>query len=592
MFTQSDRAPRAHWIGLAALFFAAQSQAITVGPDSDPNCQFHDVTSAVIAADQAPGLDLVQISAGTYTGVSSMTIASGDDIIVEGGFADCNAGISTGTSTLDATGAVIPGSLFAHAGVGKLTLLHLVLQNSSTVAGGGVYSDGTGALVLSDVRLQSNFADFGGGIFAIGAPGSHKQITMTGTQFNSNIARGDGGGIYAVFADITIGSGRPSYFLGNFANGMASSGHGDGAGAYLLNSNLNVHAHGVAGSPFIGENRAARFGGGIYFGTDQPNAYQLYLENDSANQPLEISYNSGIAGGGIYFDADSSDQIDVFAHFRNTIWRENHATYGAAVHVESLGTGPFSVATSIHFEQTSAGDGTPPCPYGMRCNLLESNLAQSGYIVSASSGGPGGSTAIYFNRGSMIDNHTIDGGGGLIFCGTCVLEADSSLFARNSLSGDVLGVVAGALRVRNSTIAHNTLGAEQLFTVALVPSTVEIAHSLLTQPNDPVAAYLVGAGIPVDSHDNGVESVALTGTNVQNLFDPYVDANGGDFHIRTTSSAVDRWAASGNPNDPAPTVDLDGAVRPYVFNSPAEPYDFGAYEAGSEPDTIFRDGFD
>jgi hypothetical protein len=576
-------------LGIAAAFCAADaSAAITVGPDSDPNCQFHDVTSAVISADQSPGLDLVQISAGTYTRVSTITITSGDDLIVEGGYADCSAGISTGTSTLDASNAVIHGSIIQHTGAGKLTLRHLVLQNGDGVAGGGVDSQGSGALVLADIMFASNYADYGGGLYVVGPPSPHKEVTLIGAYFNSNVARGDGGGVYALFADLTIDSSLASYFLGNLANGTV--GNGDGGGAYLLNSNLHARTHGVAGFPFIGSNLAHRYGGGVYFGTNQQQNYELYLENDRANEPLEISDNAGIAGGGVYFDAASAGQINVFAHFRNTIWRDNTAIYGAAVHAESVGTGTFGVSTIIHFEQTLVGDASPPCAHGLRCNLLENNLAHSGYIVSASGGGTGGNTAIYFVRGSMLSNDTVGGGGGLLFCSVCTLYADGSLFARNTLSGDVLGAVDGAVYVRNSTVAHNTLGADQLFTVALVPSTLEIAHSLLTQPNDPVNAYLVGTGIPVDSHDNGVEGVVLTGTNVQNLSDPYVDASGGDFHIRTTSSAVDRWAPSGS--DPAPTIDLDGAVRPYVFNSPNEPYDFGAYEAGSQADALFINGFD
>jgi hypothetical protein len=145
------------------LLAATSASAITVGPDSDPNCQFHDVTSAVIAADQSPGLDLVQISAGTYTRVSTMTVTSSDDLIVEGGYADCSAGVSSGNSTLDASNAVIHGSLFTHTGAGKLTLRHLVLENGDAAAGGGIYSDGSGALVLADVMLYSNYADYGGG---------------------------------------------------------------------------------------------------------------------------------------------------------------------------------------------------------------------------------------------------------------------------------------------------------------------------------------------------------------------------------------------------------------------------------------------
>jgi hypothetical protein len=588
--TRRLRAPAWIGLGIAGALCFSDARAITVGPDSDPNCQFHDVTSAVIAADQSPGLDLVQVSVGTYTGVSTMTIASGDDLIVEGGYANCSAGISSGNSTLDASGAVIHGSLFTHVGSGRLTLRHLVLTHGDAVAGGGVDSEGSGALVLSDVMLLSNTADYGGGLFVVGPTSPHKQVTLIGATFNSNVARNDGGGLYALFADVTFDSALASYFLGNFANGTGS--HGDGGGAYLLNSNLHARTHGVPGFPFIGSNIAHGFGGGIYFGATSSQNYELYLENDSATDPLWIDENAAVAGGGVYLDASSSSQINTFAHFRNTIWTGNTASYGAVLHSESNGSGSFGVTTFIHFEQTVSGDDVVPCALGLACNRLEGNLAYQGYIVSAFSGGPGGAAYIDFRRGRMIANDTVSGGGGLIFCSNCQLDADSSLFARNTLSGDLLGVVDGDLRFANGTAANNTVGAGQLFTAVLVPSTVEILHSLLTQENGVSNGYLVGTGIPVTVRDVGVQNVVLTGTNVQNLFDPYVDAAHGDFHILLTSSAVDRWAPSGDPSDPAPTIDLDGGARPYVFNSQNEPYDFGAYEAGTVIDRIFASGFD
>ena len=599
MSTTTNRraAQRCRWpvlwsLCLAGAFVAAEaSAAITVGPDADPACQFHDVTSAVIAADQSPGVDLVQISAGTYTGVSTITVASGDDLIVEGGYADCSAGISTGTSTLDAAGAVIHGSLFQHAGTGRLVLRHLVLQNGDASAGGGVYSDGIGELVISDVMFYSNYADYGGGLYVIGAPSPHKQVTLIGAKFNSNVARGDGGGLYAMFADITIDSARESYFLGNLANGTV--GNGDGGGAYLMNSNLHAHTHGVPGFSFIGSNLANRYGGGIYFGANAQQNYELYLENDRADQPLVIGDNAAPAGGGVYlYNFSTTSQIYTFVHFRNTIWRDNTANSGAVLYADTFGSSAFAVGTIVHFEQTRPGDATPPCSPGLRCNVIEGNLANSGYIVSASAGGSSGYTMIDFNRGSMLGNDTVSGGGGLIFVGNGPLTVTSSLFAQNSLSGDLMSVVGGNLRFASSTVAHNIFGADQLFTVALVPSTLEILHSLLAQPNDPVNGYVVGAGIPVTVRDIGTENVTISGTNVQNLADPFVDAANGDFHIRLTSSAVDRWGDSGDPSDPPPTIDLDGATRPYVFNSPGEPYDFGAYEAGAVVDAIFINGFD
>jgi hypothetical protein len=568
---------------------------ITVGPDADTACQFHDVTSAVEAADQSPGVDLVAISAGTYTGVSTMLVTSSDDLIVEGGFANCSAGVSTGTSTLDASGAIIHGSLFAHTGAGRLTLLHLVLENGNAGVGGGVDSEGSGELVLSDVMLYFNNADYGGGVFALGGT-PNKQVTLIGTKFNSNTAHGNGGGLYARHADIHIDSGGESYFLGNLAQGAIAD-TGDGAGFYVVDSNFIARTHGVPGFPFIGSNLAARNGGGAYFGAETGGAYEFFLFNDSATNPLELADNAAPSGGAIYMkSAASTTQILSFADFRNTIIRHNTANYGAVAAIEANGL-DFGVVTEIRFEQSKVGDAEPPCAAGLECNLITDNLSQQGDLIQAIGSGPNGGVGVELLRARFVGNTTLANGGGAMFVGEGRAYVDGSLFAQNSLSGDLIAAVDADVHFANSTVAHNTFGGDELFLVALVPSTLEILHSLLSQPNDPVNAFNVGSGVPVTVHDVGVENVVGLptdpGNNVQFLTDPFVNAAAGDFHIRTTSSAVDRWSAANNdPSDPAPTLDLDGNLRPYVFNSTTTPYDFGAYEAGSFADAIFIDGFD
>jgi predicted outer membrane repeat protein len=583
-------------IGLAGAFCACNAVAmITVGPDADTACQFHDVTSAVEAADQSPGIDLVAISTGTYTGVSTMLITSGDDLIVEGGFANCSAGISSGdTSTLDANGAVIHGSLFAHTGAGRLTLLHLTLQNGDASLGGGIDSEGSGELVLSDVGLYSNQADFGGGLFAIGGS-PNKQVTLVGTRFNSNTAHGSGGGLYAVHADIHMAGGA-SYFLGNLAQGALTD-SGDGAGFYVLDSNFIANTHGVPNFPFMGSNIADRNGGGAYFGAQTAGAYEFFLFGDDPTNPLELSDNAAPTGGAIYMKSESaSSQILSFADLRNTIIRHNMANYGAVAALDSNGQS-FSVATEIRFEQSKIGDADAPCAAGLECNLIADNIANSGDLIQAVGSGPTGSVGLEMFRARVVNNTTIANGGGAAFVGEGRAFIDGSLFAGNTFSGDLVAAVDADIHFANSTVAHNLFGGDELFLVALVPSSLEILHSLLSQPNDPVNAFNVGTSIPVTVHDVGAESVnglpTDPGNNVQFLTDPFVDAANGDFHIRTTSSAVDRWSAANNdPSDPAPTLDLDGKLRPFVFNSTTTPYDFGAYEAGSFVDAIFIDGFD
>ena len=571
-----------------ALFMNCAQALISVGPDAA--CQFHDIGAAVTAADQSPGPDVVAISTGTYTGVSTMIISSADSLVIEGGYLNCSAGIPTATSTLDASGASNHGSLIVHIGAGRLSVRHLVLTNGDASVGGGIDSEGSGELVLSDVMLLTNNADYGGGMF-VGGSIPHKQVTLINTKFNSNNARGSGGGLYALYADVTIVSGGESYFLGNFAQGSITN-TGDGAGIYAINSNIVANTHGVFGFPFIGSNHAQRYGGGAFFSITEPGNYEFLLANDASLQPLEVADNSAEEGGGVYMKAYSLNQpLNTLARFSNTIFRNNQALHGAAISMDAYGD-QAPVFTDLRLHQSVIGDAIPPCASGLRCNSFEGNLSYNGYIIAATSGGAQGGGQVEFLRGSMIENHTVDSGGGLIFGGDTRLNIDGSLFADNELSGEIATVVSDNLRFANSTVAHNTIGADQLFTVAITPASLDILHSLLSQPNDPVNGYVVGTSIPATVQDVGAESVNIAGNNVQFLFDPFVDAVNGDYHIRLTSSAVDRWVPTGDPNDPAPTLDLDGAARPYSSNGSSTPYDFGAYEAGATADAIFINGFD
>lgn len=580
---------------MVGAFWIDSAQAlITVGPDADTSCQFHDIGSAVQAAVQSPGADLVAISTGTWSAQSTIFANDNNDLIIEGGFANCNAGVSSDTSTLDGQGAAQHGSIIANFGTGHLTLLHLVITNGDARAGGGVDSEGSNALTLSDVMLLTNHAHFGGGLFVGGSPNPHKVVTLVGVRFNSNTASGSGGELYARDADITLASGGDSYFLGNLAQGQFTD-SGDGGGIYALNSNIWVTTH-SSSSAFMGANLAQRNGGGAYYGITEGGAYEFFMWNDSATLPLVISDNAAPSGGAFYMKSFSAtQQILSLADFRNTIIQGNQANDGAAVSIDSNGQS-FGVFTGIQLEQSKVGDVAPPCASGLRCNSLEGNLANSGYIISASASGPAGQASIEFLRGRMLGNTTVSGGGGLIFGGNTLVDVDGSLFASNALSGELVTVVQSSLRFANSTVGYNSLGAGQLFTVTIVPASLDLLHSLLVQPNDPMDAYSVGSGIPVNVHDIGTDGVtglpSDPGSNVQFLTDPFVNAAQGDFHINITSSAVDRWATTGDPNDPPPTLDLDGGARPFVFNSPTTPYDFGAYEAGAIGDVIFRNGFD
>ncbi|MEP6512111.1 MAG: hypothetical protein ABJB02_10990, partial [Dokdonella sp.] len=507
-----------------------------------------------------------------------------DGLTIEGGFANCSAGVSTGRTTVDGQGAVPAGPLFVHSGNGSLTLLHLILQNAN---GSGVQAIVAGPLTLSDVLVYSNHSSYGGGLFVSGNSIFRPQVTLIGTSINSNTATVNGAGIYASGVDISISGG--SNIVGNIAQGPA--GTSDGGGIYAINSNILVKDHSASPNAFIGSNYAQRNGGGVYYSVASAGNYEILLWNDLAGGPLLVADNAAQNNGGAFYfsTVGSSQQILSFGGFENTNFQRNVAYGGAVIYAFSSGSGTYNVSTSIQLAQSSPGSSIPPCSIGLACNAIDDNHAVGGSIIDLESAGSTGFVGFALSRGRMRGNRA-----DTLIGGNAYMDIDSSLFAANEV-GEVAFNISNDLRIGNSTFANNTVSGNQMFTVILPPASLEIRHSLFVQPsaNAVPHAYAVGSGVPVAVRDIGTQNVFFdSGTNVQNLSDPFVNAANGDFHILLTSSAVDRWGSANDPSDPPPNVDLDGALRPYIKNSPSTPYDFGAYEAGAVVDVIFVDGFE
>ena len=568
---------------LCALCMSSAQAFITVGPVADTACQYHDIAAAVQAAGQVSGPELIAISGGPWTGQTTITDHDPDGLTIEGGFANCSAGVSTGRTTVDGQGAVPAGPLFVHSGNGSLTLLHLIVQNAN---GSGVEAIVAGPLTLSDVLVYSNHTSYGGGLFVSGNSIFRQKVTLIGTSINSNTATVNGAGIYASDTDFAISGG--SNIVGNIAQGPGDT--SDGGGIYAIDSNILVNDHSISFNAFIGNNYAQRNGGGVYYAVASPGSYEVLLWNDRASQPLLVADNTALNNGGAFYfsTVGSNQQILSFGGFENTNFQRNTAYGGAVIYAFSSGSGTYNVSTSIQLAQSSPGSLIPPCATGLVCNAIDDNHAVGGSIIDLEPAGSTGSVSFALARGRMRGNRADS-----LIGGDAYMNIDSSLFASNEV-GEVAFNISNDLHIGNSTFANNTVTGNQMFTVILPPASLEIRHSLFVQPpgNALPHAYSVGTSVPVTVRDIGTQNVFFdSGTNVQNLSDPFVNAATSDFHILLTSSAVDRWGSANDPNDPPPNVDLDGALRPHIKNSPPTPYDFGAYEAGAVVDVIFANGF-
>ena len=203
---------------------------------------------AIIAANNTPGLDTINLAAGVYrltqTGVNEDQSASGDldirdDLIING--ADANATIIDGNGT-DRVFDVLTGA-------GNVTLTNISVRNGATAGNGGGIRAGnnTGQLYLDRVIVTNNRAGQGAGIY------NDSTMTLTDSVVSYN---GDtntiGGGIYnhknIVLDRVTV------------SNNQADT----GAGLYIHNLALSTSLTNVT----VSTNTAQNPGGGMYTGSD------------------------------------------------------------------------------------------------------------------------------------------------------------------------------------------------------------------------------------------------------------------------------------------------------------------------------------
>ncbi len=567
---------------ITAVLWCVQAHAVfTVGPNSDTACQYHDIQSAVDAARQLGGPDVIQISQGSYAAQSTITVNDSADLHIEGGFESCSSGNRVGRSTLDAQGAQ-GGSLIVDTGSGSLTLLHLVLQNASTSGpGGGVYAVLAGPLALYDVLVYFNHAAYGGGLFVSGSDTFRMTLTLIDVGVNSNTADVNGGGLDVADADVTILGG--SYFLANLANG--SGGGGDGGGIWALDSDLHVTAHSPIPNPFIGFNQAARYGGGVYFAGTR-GSLEFGMFNDSASAPLSMTHNVAQYGGALYM-ASSGTQVLSYADFWNVVIDDNIANDAPAIFMSANGQ---NTTTELRMEKSRPGDAIPGCTAGLECNAIRDHQQPLGGDLIALYGTDEAVAAFDMERGHLHDNDA----GQLIFASQGYVHIDGSLLVSNTVGGDLIAAPNSTTHVANSTIANNSIGAAEVIFSPLTPALVELFNDIADQPGK--ALETLGNNETLSVRDIllsfGTTLGSGSGSNVQQGLPQFIDPANGNFHISFDSEAVDRSAASNDPADPPPQFDLDGGSRPHVFNSTTTPYDFGAYEYGSVVDYLFANGFD
>lgn len=286
----------------------------------------------------------------------------------------------------------------------------------------------------------------------------------------------------------------------------------------------------------------------------------------------------------------------------DSIVRNNVALRGGAIAIEDVDGSP----SITHFLMQGTTLGAPAaarnCAERERCNRISGNLATDSAGVAQ--GGAalflrGGSeyTAVATLRGTRLDSNSgrnlvdIDLDGDAAFDGALIEgnEVTESLF-------DMAGPHAEDLVLAATTIAGNALGAGQPVILARNVCAIEgpmyrgthVYRSIVWQPGHALVAMNGTPNLDCFQFLLGNDLGPLPASSQNVVGDPlFVDAENGDYRIRTASPAVDFAVAQpvNSTRDHGPRVIDD----PGVTNL-AGPQDLGAYEMDFDP--IFSDGFD
>lgn len=567
--------------GAAGLASHACAAVFTVGNPVGPGqCTHGTIQSAFNAAESNPGADTVRLTRSLTYEPEANSISTNQELTVEGGFATCTQATADIQKTIvsGVGGATEPVFRITVNTGGSVRLRRLQISGGDedgSGRGGGIYFRGNGVLEIRDSLITDNLAGSGGGIYAEGTGSDAELVIGADVVISNNRARYDGGGIVADQVEMSMLE-PGSSLLRNEALGLGGSG-GYGGGLYLRAGTRSSYAYIGSGAAVFGPvwgNRAL-YGGGVAIGGAGSNfndseTARLRLSTTEAGRPARITNNvATVAGGGLYlksFDSVSDGSVGAGAHLWNASIDGNAAPDGAAAYVHGDPGGVLVTGRTayLYFNTGDAGLWWPaeavPCAQGIDCGGIKNNDT-----VDSNNQPTNGAVIRLNDRGEVRINAyvpssgppqkggvTISGNrGGSLFHATGAsqhMSIDNALITGNTSSlALVRNTASGLMRVVDTTIADNTIGASPMFSTS--NADVTIARSVLWHP-----------GLVMLGRSGGSQSVtavlasetgSLGGMPEAVLANPrFIDPEHGDYRLRAGSPAVDFAAAvSGDDRD-------------------------------------------
>ncbi|MFM8320449.1 MAG: YCF48-related protein [Chloroflexota bacterium] len=407
--------------------------------------------------------------------------------------------------------------------------------------GGGLYVENSENVVLENSRLLSNYATLqatgvgefvgGGGAYFIGA----NNLQVRENNFSHNITG-----------------------MLNLEDFELSGGGLNVVGSQHVNVHGNTFRQNSAGTSAVGGNTSG--GGAAIEGSDFITVTLNLFEDNLA----EMGFSGGMAGG-LYVKSGSDVQVT------GNTFRRNRAGDGAGI---GGGLTIEGGTTGLAGLDDFFGPGGPVAPLCERIvisgNRFEGN--QAGLVLKSEEILLGGAVALARVNGLEMVNNIVTGGaaasgGGLALIGWDIEKTshgellptrliNNTVVNNQGENGIQMEMWMTPVTLINNIISHHMVGIHLGTNPKLGGMAVEARYTLYNEN---------GSNHVVDIDSVLTETVVITGP-VQ-FVDPWM----GDFHLQSSSAAVDAGDPSGVP--PAPPVDFDGKPRPF---GPA--VDVGAYE--------------
>lgn len=530
-----------------------------------------------------------RFGAGVYANghAPGLTLALHDGTRVEGN-----------TASEDGGGILVNGETFFYASEGGTSFIN----NIAGGAGGGIAFAGHGSMVLGGAQILVNEAAEGGGLYVYAD--SPTDVTFGDSVFiEANKATQDGGGItLAGKAKLSaLSTTGPTQIILN----QVSSDTGPGGGVYVA---------GPAEMRFTGtiSSNSAGYGGGIaaIAGGDLLMDAYVALTPAGPTTPVDVSNNSAThSGGGIFVKANSTFSTNgddyIYATVCATDFRinANTAVEGTAIYADEgsggILAGDFGSTVALNFDGIITGRlGCPhpafQCAPGIACNEVNGNYrtgAGSGFgstiLIQDLSTLEARRVKMQFNEGAHALRSVDDQYG---------MNLDTLLITDNTVDGELIHLDSADLKIVDSTIAHNTIGAAYVIRSA---GNITMSGTIIAEATTNTIDFAGNNG-PSGHNFDFVQTnpsdptLPATGFVLYSL-PVFVDFAQHDYHLRPYSPGLDVAPAGASAS-----FDLDGARRdldlPQIQNVQG-PRDLGAYERQSiprcsAPDVLFCSTFE